>query len=91
MMLIAGDSRLEERFSIVGKDSIADALHSRLEELKTSNFKASKLNASQNFPVPYCGVEVANSEADLCALVEFRNTIFNSQPGLEAYRICSAE
>ncbi|RPB26975.1 hypothetical protein L211DRAFT_599399 [Terfezia boudieri ATCC MYA-4762] len=30
---------LEERFSIVCKDRIADALHSRREELKASNFK----------------------------------------------------
>ncbi|KAF8425526.1 Spc98 family-domain-containing protein [Tirmania nivea] len=41
-------NELEERFSIVCKDSIADALHSRREELKASNFKAKTLSLILN-------------------------------------------
>ena len=46
---------LEERFSIVCKDSIADALHSRREELKASNFKASK---SHPHTIRYCAERI---------------------------------
>lgn len=35
-----GESRLEERFRIVCRDHIADALRSRMAELKALNYKA---------------------------------------------------
>lgn len=73
---------LEERFSIVCKDSIADALHSRREELKASDFKARN-------PIPILNatmlgiIYIANAWMDFELLVECRNALANPQYLLE--------